>query len=366
MAQEGKSLSEYGFTLPEAQSYLEEKAPGYKEMIKQNPQAARAYLEHTYYGDALPGGYQQGTPVPGVMHPSAPGEPAVAMGESLGHAATRGLVGGAGQLFDVKNWYEAARHPIDTAISLVKSPLTIAQEAGEGNLAAIPQALALEQMASAPIKGGAAALPRVREMALEHPEAVTSGGRVVGAVGGALGGHALMPVGEELGGIGGAYVGMRVGEKVGQGLVKSVEDRAINQVIEGDRPIESLPKRLLPQLRTRMRAQEQAYADVMARTGKDVEELKIPSTLREGAKQMYEERSRQTASTPSLIKTPEELATEQQRGAAFESAAQGIKPEARLRGMSYAAGRHGTEWVPSKRGIETSVQRSSRILPKIP
>lgn len=338
--------------------------------LMQVPQFAQAspldrekILEVAQYGQVQPGtpGYE----TPGLLHPSAPGEPAVAPGESTEHAAARGLIGGTAQLVNPMNLVGAVKHPLTTIESIAESPVTIVREAEQGNLAAIPQAAALTLGAEGAARGVRGAAPAATEYALKHPEVVVGAGKTAGLVGGGVAGetfgggtHGIMP------GIG-AYEGYRLGGDLAGKFVKSAEDRAINDVINEDRPLDSLPERLLPELSRRLQAQEKAYADLMARTGQTPEELNVPKSLRTNLSRYFEERAREKASLPRVISTPEEMAATAQRGRLMGALQKELSPEAKARGMAYAAGQHETEWVPSKRSVIRGVEKTYRTFPKV-
>lgn len=199
--------------------------------------------------------------------------------------------------------------------------------------------------------------------AVRHPEAVELG---AGAAGGALGGMTGEHFGGGYGGLGGGGFGIWEGMRAGRAISRAADDKFINDVIEGRRPFESTPPRLMPRLRSQMDAMRRIYAERAAETGAPIEELRVPTGLRESVAKTYEERAREAANLPKAVLTPEEYRDIQRSQAAYEAMKKGLKGEASLRGTAYAAGRHSTEWVPSKRGITSKLTRSSKILPKLP
>lgn len=333
------------------------------EFAKADPQTREKVLEVSQFGSVQPG--TPGYKMPGLFHPSAPGEPAVAPGETALHAGARGLIGGTAQMLNPLGLASAVRHPLDTVTSMAESPYTIYKEAKEGNLAAIPQAAGLAMGAEGAIRGMRGAVPMAREYALRNPGTVAGAGKALGMIGGGVAGeslgagtHGLLP------GIG-AYEGYRLGGDLAGRFVKSAEDQALEDVIHGNRQMGSIPDRLLPELSRRLASQEKAYADLMARTGQTPEELKVPKSLRQDLTNYFEERAREKAKLPRMVETPEEIAAKTQRGKAMGRLREELSPEAKMRGMAYAAGQHDTEWVPSKRGVSQTTGRGYRVFPKV-
>jgi len=104
--------------------------------------------------------------------------------------------------------------------------------------------------------------PELAEMPLTSPGAVRAAGRIGGGLaGGAAGSVPLLMGGTGgewggLGGLGGVLIGEKFGRGIAADLIKSAEERAVQDVIEGKRTPESLPARLKPKLAQVMGAGE--------------------------------------------------------------------------------------------------------------
>lgn len=198
-------------------------------------------------------------------------------------------------------------------------------------------------------------------MIARHPAATTIGtggaGMLLGRIfeGGAGGG-------EPLGEVGGGYLGLRSGDVI----VRAAENKMIEDAIQGKIPPEALPHRLVPKFRQQRDATASAYARLALERGETPEMIAMPSGIQRTAQRMYEERVRMTPKDPFRIVTPQEDAAEAFRAARARQATGRYQTMARLRGMQQAAGEAEPEYVPSKRGVTTTVTRSSRLLPKLP
>lgn len=205
------------------------------------------------------------------------------------------------------------------------------------------------------------AFPR---FAVEHPAMMRLGGAALGgAVGAGLGERSGGGrYGELGGGVGGAFIGYGLGgrEAAAQG------EKLIQDVLEGSRPLNELPERLLPQYMRQSRALADAYAQMALEKGEKPEMIKIPTGLRNQVQNIYEERSRMSPQMPRVIMTPEEFAQKEGEASYLGAQREAMRPSASARGMAHAAGQHESEWVPSKRGQISTVSQTFRLRGKRP
>ena len=152
---------------------------------------------------------------------------------------------------------------------------------------------------------------------------------------------------------------------VGGELAENETNKLINDVINRDKPLSQLPSNLFPRYMSELTARANAYLELAAQQGRDIDKVNVPTSVRQMAEQIREERMKQFAKMPPMIQTPEQIQAAEGRARAFGAVKGELAPEAQARGMAHAAGQHEGEWVPSKRATRISTTGTSKPFPKV-
>lgn len=306
--------------------------------------------------------------------PIEPGS--IQAGESIPHYLGRSALNfGEGLLTAVPRMGEAAAHSLDptnpngfyahpglslkTAAGALNPIGPIVEGVREGNpVQAGLSAGLLAAGAKSPVEGLTERIPSATDVVINHPALM----RTLSTGGGLLAGHAVEGAGGDLGEFGGAYGGYRIGGDI----LRSYQNKAIQQVLEGERNPNDLPPHLWPQLRNQWNAQSDIAAHIAAETGQPLDTLRIPSAIKDTTERKYEEKLKMRPNFPPLVQTPEQIAESAQNARNMEIQTQELHGAARRSGMAHAAESHTGEFVPSRRSTTNTTARSYKLLNRLP